>query len=639
MIHLFILAAIRPARAASEPIQLPHWKQPPNGKSTPFRIGTKFKRARVWGRGLEPARVYFDEFLPALFERTLVFKDTQLEGKEKLDWIFTGQRGGITVTINHQTLTLCNRFYDSYGLSPIEGKVYRAGRHPEKYWLHSEISYTGNLQSVTVKLDHKLNVIVALNGLDLIKQECVFDLSRHQLRITGSNSHVQGDLLIPPRQIATVHVDPTQRHQTMLGFGGIATPTAYAQLSEQGKRKWWQYVAEYNLLIQREYPNGERLNPEMDNFDKLDDATPHYYGDNFPNGEISDFNYIKTLRQLDGMVFFEFWNFPPWVTQPYQDKNGKPRNRVADPDKTSALMVHYCRLCKERTGKAPEVVGIQNERSQPTEIWHQMTLTLRRKLDEAGFKNTRIHMADAGWLHYGTSFAKRFQESPEAWRLIDFSATHMYDYQNCFYDPDAYDTKLEEFHNLTNNKPFLSTELCINRPQFQRYSYRLAFAMGQLYHKNLTITDASSICYCWTLLNVVQPSYGWTRTLFVPDLDHGFTPKPSSYQLRIFGAFSRRIHKDMTRIGATSSQANLLVSAFAGSKGQYTLILLNRSPAVQQIKIENIDTRFTFIEYVDPYHQNTVQSIPTSAIKVLPGQLITLSNVPLNKLPDNFKMY
>ncbi len=27
---------------------------------------------------------------------------------------------------------------------------------------------------------------------------------------------------------------------------------------------------------------GARLNPAMDNWDRLEDATPHYYGDNFP---------------------------------------------------------------------------------------------------------------------------------------------------------------------------------------------------------------------------------------------------------------------------------------------------------------------------------------------------------------------
>jgi len=48
--------------------------------------------------------------------------------------------------------------------------------------------------------------------------------------------------------------------------------------------------------------------------------------------------------------------------------------------------------------------------------------------------------------------------------------------------------------------------------------------MGQFYHKLLTVLDACGAMYCWTLLNVSQPSYGWTRTLMVPDPEHGFMP-------------------------------------------------------------------------------------------------------------------
>ncbi len=69
------------------------------------------------------------------------------------------------------------------------------------------------------------------------------------------------------------------------------------------RRRWWELVCEYNLLIQREYPNGRRLNPDMGNWDRLSDATRHFYGDNFPNGEISDFDYLRTIRRLGGQVW------------------------------------------------------------------------------------------------------------------------------------------------------------------------------------------------------------------------------------------------------------------------------------------------------------------------------------------------
>jgi len=52
--------------------------------------------------------------------------------------------------------------------------------------------------------------------------------------------------------------------------------------------------------------------------------------------------------------------------------------------------------------------------------------------------------------------------------------------------------------------------------------------------------DVGGILYCWTLLNVAQPSYGWTRTLMAPDAEHGLVPAATSHQLRVYGAYSRR---------------------------------------------------------------------------------------------------
>ena len=62
---------------------------------------------------------------------------------------------------------------------------------------------------------------------------------------------------------------------------------------------------------------GSELKPDLSNIDNLADATPHYYGDNFPNGEVSDFNYSKQALALGGEVVYEMWALPPWATQPY----------------------------------------------------------------------------------------------------------------------------------------------------------------------------------------------------------------------------------------------------------------------------------------------------------------------------------
>ena len=586
-----------------------------------FELGGSKGEFHAWGRGRD-LRVFFGEFLPALFERTVVLDECSLTDA-KLEWIFTGDRGGFTVTIDHNEVGLYQRFYDSFAFNKIDkGNA----RHPQWRSPIAKAPCKGDLRAVTVAIDHKLGLSVALNGRTVLRQDFLLDVSRHQLKLTDGKGRVCGKLLNPEPEPAVIHIDPAKRYQTMIGFGGIATPTAYAQLNAEGKRRWWELVCEYNLLIQREYPIGRRLNRRMDNWDHPQDATPHYYGDNFPNGEISDFDYIKTLRELGGKVWFEFWALPPWV--------------AGDVEKYAEAMVRYCQVSRERAGAPPDVVGIQNEVSQSASMWHKMTLALRRGLDQAGFESVRIHMSDSGRLAGGLERAEKFRSSEEVWSAIDYSATHMYDYQSFFADPDGYDARLMQWKQLTGDKPFLSTELCINSDKFQLNSYRIALTMGQLYHKNLVLTDAVAICYCWTLLNVVQPSFGWTRSLCVPDRSRGFVPAASSYQLRVFGAYSRRIREGMVRVEAGADADDLLVSAFAGKGGAGTVVVLNRSTKPRRLRVVWPGVTFTKAELVNPYHENDVQRAPAqlsdgaTEVMVEPGSIVTLSNVALGRPGD-----
>ncbi|UCG47666.1 MAG: hypothetical protein JSU94_19550 [Phycisphaerales bacterium] len=609
------LACLLTGRSVLGAHRLPAWHAPDKARSTSFELGEGKGEFRAWGRGRD-MRMFFGEFLPAVFERTLVLEE--LAPGASLEWIFTGEMGGFTVSVGPNDVAVYQRFYDSPAFESISKS---RTRHPQWNAPTERVAYEGALRAVTVTMDYKLGLSLALNGREVLRQDCLLDISRHQLALSGKRPSVRGRMLEPEAEPAVVRVDPAVRRQTMTGFGGIATPTAYAQLSPEGKQRWWRLVREYNLLIQREYPIGTRLNPDADNWDRLEDATPHYYGDNFPNGEISDFEYIRNLRRLGGKVWFEFWALPDWV--------GK------DPKKYAKAMVSYCRVSRQKAGAPPDVVGIQNEVDQSASMFHEMTLELRKQLDEAGFGSVRIHMSDSGSLAGGIRRAEKFRKSDAAWAKIDFSATHMYDYQGFFTNPDGFDGRLKQWKKLTGDKPFLSTELCINNDRYQWPSYRVALAMGQLYHKNLVLTDATAVCYCWTLLNVVQPSYGWTRTLCVPDARHGFVPTATSHQLRVFGAYSRRIREGMVRVEAKADVADLLVSAFAGKLGKGTVVVLNRSVRPRRLRAVWPGVRFTEMEAADPYRQNELAKAPgpaadgTTEVIIEPGAIVTLSNVAL----------
>jgi len=168
---------------------------------------------------------------------------------------------------------------------------------------------------------------------------------------------------------------------------------------------------------------------------------------------------------------------------------GRPFSRYA------RIVVEYCKKAQARTGAAPLIVGIQNEVEEPPEVFIAMVLALRRELDKAGFAETRIHMADASYMFYGVERAKELRKNAEAWKAIDYTATHEYDFQEFMTNPEMYDARMREMREASAGKEFLATEICFNDPHYQEPSYRIALAAAQLYHKNLVLLDATALAY------------------------------------------------------------------------------------------------------------------------------------------------
>jgi O-glycosyl hydrolase len=580
-----------------------------------------------WTRPDEIARTYFHEDLPALFRRTISLSD-DIPAHGKLSWIFTGPDAGFTIELTPSKLRLTQRFYDSTALYSGQGN------YPEKIVRDDEQPYTGHARTLTVVVDAQLSVQVLLNNREILRQPCVFDVTRHQLMFSAPRTEhlvLSGNLLAEPIASASITVNSSRIHQTMIGFGGSPSIPAYAALSEAGKKQYWEILRRYNLLLDREYPMGTQLKPDLSNLEDLNDATPHYYGDNFPNGEVSSFDYSRHALALGGEVIYEMWALPAWATQPYTstgkpiiDAWNKPVRIAAKPDEYARIVVHYCQLAKDRTGAPPAIVGIENEVEQPPETFTEMALTLRRELDKAGFQSVKIHMADASYMSLGIDRAHALQKNSAGWAAINYTATHEYDYQKFLADPDLFDDRLRTMNAASVGKPFLATEICINDPHYQEPSYRIALNIAQLYQKNLTELDATALMYCWLLLDVEQPTFGGSRSLLIPDRTRNNLPIASSFELRVLGAFSRHVLKGMKRVDTKSSNPDLLTAAFEDSSNA-TIIVINRSTAPQKLDVQWANHRWTEIERASLYAENEASTSLPAEVIIQPGEILTLS--------------
>lgn len=617
---------------AQQPIDLPAPPAVTLPAAREFSFASDGPIGPGWTRPDEIARTYFQEQLPALFRRTIsLSSDVPAQGK--LSWMFTGPHAGFTVELTASSVRVTQRYYDSMGI--YAGK----GNYPERIVQDDTQTYTGHARALTVVVDAHLAIQILLNDKVVLRQACVFDVTRHQLMFSAPRTEhlvVSGALLSSAAGHASVQVHPAIIHQTMIGFGGSPSIPAYAQLSEVGKKQYWDILRRYNLLLDREYPMGTQLKPDLSNLEDLQDATPHYYGDNFPNGEVSSFDYSRHALALGGEVIYEMWALPSWATQAYSatgqpiiDAWGKPVRMAAKPEDYARIVVRYCELAKKNAGAPPAIVGIENEVEQPPEIFIEMALTLRRELDKAGFQSVKIHMADASYMYIGVDRAHALQQNPAGWAAIDYTAAHEYDYQKFLADPDMYDDRLQAMKAASMGKPFLATEICINDPHYQEPSYRIAFNVAQLYQKNLTELDATALMYCWLLLDVEQPTFGGSRSLLVPDRTRGEIPVASSFELRTLGAFSRHVLKDMKRVETESSNTDLLTSAFAaGAKA--TMIVDNRSTEAQTLDVQWKGRRWTEIERTSLYSENETSTSVPADIVVQPGEIITLSTFTAN---------
>jgi O-glycosyl hydrolase len=572
------------------------------------------------------------EQLPALFRRTIVLNEG-VPAHTKLSWIFTGPHAGFTVELTSSKVRVFERYYNSSVLYSGQGN------YPEKIVSDDEQQYTGKPRSLTVVADSHLSVQVLLNGRVMLQQACVFDVMRHQLMFSGPrNQHLvlSGALLETPAEQASILVDAASTHQTMIGFGGSPSIPAYASLSAEGKKQYWELMRHYNLLLDREYPMGTQLKPDLSNLEDLRDATPHYYGDNFPNGEVSSFDYSEQALALGGELIYEMWALPSWATQAYTaagkpiiDAWGKPVRNAAKAEEYARIVVRYCQLAKERTGAPPAIVGIQNEVEQPPEVFTAMAVTLRRELDKAGFQSVKIHMADASYMYLGIERTRTLKRDAAGWAAIDYTASHEYDWQEFLANPDMFDERLREMNAAREGKPFLATEICINDPHYQEPSYRIAFNVAQLYQKNLTELDATALMYCWLLLDVEQPSFGGSRSLLVPDRTRGKIPVPSSFELRVLGAFSRHVVKGMKRLDTKTSNPDLLVAAFEDGE-KSTLIVLNRSTEAQRLDIRWPSKQWHEIERTSLYSESETSTSVPAELVVQPGEIVTLSTFSAN---------
>ena len=160
-----------------------------------FRRGKGETFTNVWGRGKESKGVYPDELLSPLFIRKIIFRELDFQNG-KVMWVFTGSKAGFTVELSQNKVRLLQRWYDSFGFHDVPSDTsIQFARFPQKEFIAADISYSGKVFSVSLSYSHDLKIRLYLNGKLVATQLCIFDVTRHQLRYTGTDGVMAGTIL------------------------------------------------------------------------------------------------------------------------------------------------------------------------------------------------------------------------------------------------------------------------------------------------------------------------------------------------------------------------------------------------------------------------------------------------------------
>jgi hypothetical protein len=103
---------------------------------------------------------------------------------------------------------------------------------------------------------------------------------------------------------------------------------------------------------------------------------------------------------------------------------------------------------------------------------------------------------------------------------------------------------------------------------------------------------------------------------------------PSSYQLRVLGAYSRHIVKGMQRVAVSTTDPDLLATAFRDQHNE-TLVVLNRSTTAKRLSIHWNGVEWREMERTSLYQQNADSAVPAQIV-IQPGEILTLSTLQVH---------
>lgn len=410
-------------------------------------------------------------------------------------------------------------------------------------------------------------------------------------------------------QTSTVTIDPTQKFQTIEGFGGFGGNDVYWRPGQKTSPQFVKDVVDdLGLSIHREEipMNFEAVNDNDDpNLTDLTryNLTEQTAGDDGIAPVARHFEVMKSLKEAGVNRFIvSVWSPPRWMKYNNLAGNGTKDQNSAPPYTTSPtastnqlkpelypefaeLIVAYIRILKRETGIDLYAISLQNEPrfSQFYQSCVYNGEALRDVIKAVGqrFKRegitTKIFLPeDIGYTPAVSSLLLPTLNDAEARSYVGLVAVHGYAFDGV--QPGSADAATWQTMfgwGQPYNLPLWMTET-------SGYSNDLdgAIKLAKAMYIALRFGNASAWVF-WTLS---------TQEIGKESLMS--TAGQKSKRFFVSKQFFRYIRTGARRIGASSENPNVLALAFQES-GKNTLVLINQNPADQVVRVTGTSGKFT----------------------------------------------
>lgn len=371
---------------------------------------------------------------------------------------------------------------------------------------------------------------------------------------------------------AHVQIDWHTEHQTIHGWGG----NAYTWVlngwngweNEQVHRAVYEELGTTHVRLVTTFEVWEEQNddddPEHFNWDYFE---TRLQGDDV-NAQLlqADFATMKMIAyDYHDEVMLGIWDVPDWLVDNPEAEDHR-HLRTSRAGEFAESVAAYLLWEKRSAGVEVPLIVLANEPDgylleYSPEALRELIRKVGRKFEREGIR-TKIVAPDLASPYFSPEmWVTTLLEDPEVAKYMGAVSYHTY-----FVDggPDQWNAQFRHIAELaeTRRLPVCYTEIGTTPWNIPNQSWQWAFESAQMWHNVLTHGRAN-LAYQWALLG--------RDSAVNPDGSHN--PIFSVLQ-----QFFLHIPAGAVRIGATSNQADLLVSAYRHSASQrLTTVLINRS--------------------------------------------------------------